>query len=398
MRAKGTAMDFCRDRGRGLKRLASPFLLAAAFAVAPFTGAGADGTAIRTPPPASIGVLGGPVRALKVATLDLPQPIGTRVPDEALAVRAVAVAATDPEREDAALAIARATGPLSPGEAWDFGPFHPASGKAHLELALDLLLELPAALSGGAAVAAEGASYGPDLGEPAAETLAALGAARLQPDDGTFFLDPAILFSLDMRLFRPGGFESDAQEGPAGMLQVAALPNLTPETEDGDGADTEREGIVWPTPARRLGLMGEQLARAQKCLAEAIYFESRGEPKRGQIAVAQVIVNRVFSGYYPADVCGAVYQNAHRHLACQFTFACDGIRDVIREPDMWVQAKEISAEMLDGKLWLASIGRATHYHAYWVHPSWVREMRKLDRIGVHTFYRPRRWGDAEVGG
>jgi spore germination cell wall hydrolase CwlJ-like protein len=47
--------------------------------------------------------------------------------------------------------------------------------------------------------------------------------------------------------------------------------------------------------------------------------------------------------------------------------------------------------MLDGKLWLDEIGKATHYHAYWVRPVWVREMRKIDRIGVHTFYRPRAW-------
>ncbi|MGA8413693.1 MAG: cell wall hydrolase, partial [Xanthobacteraceae bacterium] len=44
-------------------------------------------------------------------------------------------------------------------------------------------------------------------------------------------------------------------------------------------------------------------------------------------------------------------------------------------------------------LWLADVGKATHYHAYWVHPSWVREMARLYKIGVHTFYRPRNWGD-----
>ena len=54
---------------------------------------------------------------------------------------------------------------------------------------------------------------------------------------------------------------------------------------------------------------------------------------RGQIAVAQVVLNRVFSPFYPNDVCGVVYQNANRHLGCQFTFACDGIPDVITEPD-----------------------------------------------------------------
>ena len=147
------------------------------------------------------------------------------------------------------------------------------------------------------------------------------------------------------------------------------------------------------TPAERLGLNGKERAKAEKCLAEAVYFESRGEPKRGQIAVAQVVMNRVFSGFYPNNVCGVVYQNAHRKLACQFTFACDGIPDKIDEPDMWEQAKEIARDMLDGKLWLPEIGHSTHYHAYWVHPSWVNEMRKLYKIGVHSFYRPRAWGD-----
>lgn len=147
------------------------------------------------------------------------------------------------------------------------------------------------------------------------------------------------------------------------------------------------------TPAERLNLNISQRAKSEKCLAEAVYFESRGEVKRGQIAVAQVVMNRVFSGFYPNNVCGVVYQNAHRKLACQFTFACDGIPDKIDEPDMWTQAKEIARDMLDGKIWLPEIGHSTHYHAYWVHPSWVGEMRKLHKIGVHSFYRPRAWGD-----
>lgn len=145
------------------------------------------------------------------------------------------------------------------------------------------------------------------------------------------------------------------------------------------------------SPAERLGLKGASLAKAEKCLADAIYFESRGEVKKGQIAVSQVVVNRAFSGFYPSDICGVVYQNAHRYLACQFTFACEGKKLKVDEPDMWEQAKQISHDMLDGKLWLDEIGKATHYHAYWVHPTWVREMRKIDRIGVHTFYRPRAW-------
>jgi spore germination cell wall hydrolase CwlJ-like protein len=147
------------------------------------------------------------------------------------------------------------------------------------------------------------------------------------------------------------------------------------------------------SPAERLGLTASTRAKQERCLAEGIYFEARGEPVRGQIAVAQVILNRAFSGHYPASVCGVVYQNAHRHLACQFSFACDRRPDVVRDQAAWRRATTIAGGALDGKLWLPEVGKATHYHAYWVRPAWVRTMHKLHRIGVHTFYRPQRWGD-----
>jgi spore germination cell wall hydrolase CwlJ-like protein len=148
------------------------------------------------------------------------------------------------------------------------------------------------------------------------------------------------------------------------------------------------------TPAERLGLFDEKSrAKSEKCLAEAVYFEARGEAVRGQIAVAQVVMNRAFSGKYPDTVCGVVYQNKHRHFACQFTFACDNTPDVIREPDMWDRARKIAKAMLDGQLWLPEVDKSTHYHAYWVRPSWVSEMKKMYKFGVHTFYRPRAWGD-----
>ncbi|MDB5616278.1 cell wall hydrolase [Tardiphaga sp.] len=148
------------------------------------------------------------------------------------------------------------------------------------------------------------------------------------------------------------------------------------------------------TPAERLGLSEDKgRAKQEKCLTEAVYFEARGEAVRGQMAVAQVVMNRVFSGFYPTTVCGVVYQNKHRRLACQFTFACDGIPDVVKEPDMWERARKIAKATLDGRLWLPEVAKSTHYHAYWVHPSWVHEMKKMYRTGVHTFYRPRNWGD-----
>jgi spore germination cell wall hydrolase CwlJ-like protein len=153
------------------------------------------------------------------------------------------------------------------------------------------------------------------------------------------------------------------------------------------------EGKRPRTPAERLGLTGANRAKQERCLANAIYFESRGEPERGQMAVAQVVMNRVFSPYYPLTVCGVVYQNAHKHNACQFTFACDNVRDVVTEPEAWERAKRIARDMLDGKIWLPEIGKATHYHATYVSPWWKRTMNKYKTLGIHVFYRPKRWGD-----
>ncbi len=185
-------------------------------------------------------------------------------------------------------------------------------------------------------------------------------------------------------------------------MKMASLPSATEQSagagDSGESiatkgevnADNQRE----KTPAERLGLLDAKArAKSEKCLAEAVYFEARGEAVRGQIAVAQVVLNRAFSGFYPTTVCGVVYQNKHHHLACQFTFACDNVADVVREPDMWDRAKRIAKAMLDGQLWLPEVAKSTHYHAYWVHPSWVSEMKKTYKFGVHTFYRPRAWGD-----
>jgi spore germination cell wall hydrolase CwlJ-like protein len=182
----------------------------------------------------------------------------------------------------------------------------------------------------------------------------------------------------------------DPGDKPPRLSATETAPTEGSTTLAAKGEVTGEEGRP-KSPAERLGIKGPTLAKAEKCLADAIYFESRGETKQGQTAVAQVVVNRAFSGFYPSDICGVVYQNANRYLACQFTFACEGKKLIVDEPDMWEQAKQISHEMLDGRLWLDEIGKATHYHAYWVHPDWIREMRKINRIGVHTFYRPKAW-------
>lgn len=154
-------------------------------------------------------------------------------------------------------------------------------------------------------------------------------------------------------------------------------------------------GVPPPSPAELLGLKDDAkaYAKAERCLANAVYFEARSEQVRGQMAVAQVVINRAFSGFYPGDVCSVVYQNANRRLACQFTFACDGKRKVINERGAWARANRIAKQTLDGQIYLPEVAKSTHYHASYVHPYWTREMRRLARYGLHSFYRPYAWGN-----
>jgi hypothetical protein len=219
--------------------------------------------------------------------------------------------------------------------------------------------------------------FGSSLGSP--ESI-----ERWQPgEEPTIVVPSATVPDPDMKIMASLPVDAD---GPVRASEMGE--SIAPKGEV--NSDNQRA----KTPAERLGLFDEKSrAKSEKCLAEAVYFEARGEAVRGQIAVAQVVLNRAFSGKYPETVCGVVYQNKHRHFACQFTFACDNNPDVIREPDMWDRAQKISKAMLDGRLWLPEVDRSTHYHAYWVRPSWVSEMKKTYKFGVHTFYRPRAWGD-----
>lgn len=133
-------------------------------------------------------------------------------------------------------------------------------------------------------------------------------------------------------------------------------------------------------------------AKEQKCLAEAIYFEARGENLKGQAAVAQVVLNRVRNPAYPNTVCGVVYQNVKWRNRCQFSFACDGKRHRITEKRHWRIAQDIAKAVAAGQIWLADVGSSTHYHAVYVRPRWARSMYKMEKIGQHIFYRTRSGG------
>lgn len=130
----------------------------------------------------------------------------------------------------------------------------------------------------------------------------------------------------------------------------------------------------------------QDLAAADRCLAQAIYFEARGEPFEGRMAVAQVVRNRVADRRYPGDVCGVVFQNAHRRHACQFSFACDGRSDRPRDTAAWRDAVDLARLVNAGGL-RDLTSAATHYHADYVAPDWGKAFAATVTIGRHLFYR-----------
>jgi len=359
-------------------------------------------------------LIASPFGTIHAATFTFPQPVGTGIPAPPAAANFDL--RSPPSRRDFPEIDRAAKGPrLAPRIRPDFDAPQPSTieGASPSGEPPPVGRPGPAAESGNEPTAehteATNAAPVPDDADlayrdpPTAETGepwlvdgedASLRAARI-------YFGAALLGGMPMTLEPWGAGQApivETHEGDATASQPDSAPPLElprNETIAPKGEVTGKENRP-KSPAERLGLIGANRTKQEKCLADAIYFEARGEPVRGQMAVAQVVINRVFSGYYPHSVCGVVYQNAHRHLRCQFTFACDGIPERINEPDAWERAKHVAREALDGNFWLNDVGKATHYHARWVHPWWVHEMRKLDRIGVHTFYRPRNWGDGST--
>lgn len=125
---------------------------------------------------------------------------------------------------------------------------------------------------------------------------------------------------------------------------------------------------------------------ALSCLAYAIYFEARGESIQGQVAVAEVILNRVDSRHYPKTVCKVVRQGAQRLNACQFSYNCDGRPETISEADAFARAAKVAAMMLEGRPRVLT-GEATHYHTTAVNPRWAKRLTETTRIGDHIFYK-----------
>lgn len=124
-----------------------------------------------------------------------------------------------------------------------------------------------------------------------------------------------------------------------------------------------------------------ELGADVRCLAQAVYFEARGEPLDGQLAVAEVIINRATSGKYPTDYCAVVTQPA------QFSFVHHGrIPTADESSDAWRRAKAV-AQIAQQDLWESKAADAMYFHATYVRPTWARQKTELAQIDTHIFYR-----------
>jgi len=125
-----------------------------------------------------------------------------------------------------------------------------------------------------------------------------------------------------------------------------------------------------------------------ECLARNIYYEAKGEPFEGKVAVAQVTINRMESGLFPNDLCKVVYQKniVYDKVLCQFSWYCEGPAKIPPKHTAAYRESEIVARqvLLEG-FRLPSLTKALYFHAKHINPKWDRE--KVAVIGGHIFYR-----------
>tara|TARA_Y100000114_G_scaffold151625_1_gene168662 strand:+ start:1453 stop:1860 length:408 start_codon:yes stop_codon:yes gene_type:complete len=135
------------------------------------------------------------------------------------------------------------------------------------------------------------------------------------------------------------------------------------------------------------------MIEAITCLALNIYFESRNQPIEGQVAVSQVVLERVKSKKYPDTVCEVVFQGPTYSWSvnypikdrCQFSWYCDGLSDKPRDEIAWLNSLEVAEKVYYGLT--DTVKGATHYHSVKVDPWWAKYKVKVKQIGDHIFYK-----------
>lgn len=151
------------------------------------------------------------------------------------------------------------------------------------------------------------------------------------------------------------------------------LPPVEPQAETHSAA----EAIV---------SVADEAAEQIRCLAQAIYYEGRGESLEGWRAIGHVVLNRVASPQYPKTICGVVFQGEHRRHRCQFSFACDGLADNPPNTPIWRNARLVARDLVLSEPEDFTL-KATHYHARDVEPYWAKEFELTMELGGHLFYR-----------
>lgn len=171
---------------------------------------------------------------------------------------------------------------------------------------------------------------------------------------------------------------SDADEVAALMAGGAQDQALT------ELLTSDSTGSVALTAIHRVRV-GERTP-AWECLTEALYHEARGESLVGLFAVAEVILNRADSRFYPDSVCEVVEQGVEHAPLCQFSYKCDGLPDRMTDAEARELMGKIAWVMVGGKPRILT-GKATHYHTNAVNPGWAARLVRTARIGDHIFYR-----------
>ena len=157
---------------------------------------------------------------------------------------------------------------------------------------------------------------------------------------------------------------------------ITKAPIAPPSPYDGDARQSKTRGLATLV---NQNAFQSSLNAEDKCLAAAVYFEAKGEKFEGQLAVAQVILNRVSSGRFASSVCGVVTQPG------QFSFVRGGVIPVApQNSKAWSDAVAIS-RIAQAKLHSSSAASALFFHAARVSPGWKRS--RVAMIGNHIFYR-----------
>lgn len=177
-----------------------------------------------------------------------------------------------------------------------------------------------------------------------------------------------------------------------GQMEIAPLPLRLASDEPANtfvGPPLSRPILpiaFAPTPAE---LALQKVLAEQRCLAEAMYYEARGEGVDGEKAIAEVVFHRMKSAGYPHSICGVVYQGAALKHACQFSFTCSGELQQRKTPGAWARATRLAAKIFGGLIHLGDVTEdAVSFHAADVEPGWSDHLVKTIQIGNHVFYRP----------